>query len=220
METKFIYDLILPCFTGDDDLHPELKKVHRDRDGYLYATDRYIALRVPYEKVMNNYKRIPGHPLARHNVIQDAIDREDNIKATIRTGDLVHILSHAQWKRIMKSNECKEYSSLGGVVCRYCRNEYEYGKYNGNGAGNIRIREFMLLQCESDYYYIRIGTPAYRAAWLHTVAVTAQILQAEEIEYLYSDEHSAGVFSFAGVDILLAPGVTNNANEKMVFQIP
>jgi hypothetical protein len=39
METKFIYDLILPYFIGKNELRPALEKVHKDRNGYLYATE-------------------------------------------------------------------------------------------------------------------------------------------------------------------------------------
>ncbi|MDR2385832.1 MAG: hypothetical protein LBD80_09295 [Tannerella sp.] len=128
METKFIYDLILPYFIGKDDLRPALNYVHNGGNGYVYAA------------------------------------------------------------------ECKE-----------CK---------GTGKVNLRIKEFSLSESR-DSYGIKTGLHAYKANLLQTIAVAAQMLQAEQITCRYREGSEAAVFSFAGIDILLMPYLSEDASMEI-----
>jgi hypothetical protein len=217
METKFVYDLLLPYFVGDDELRPALTKVHRDEDGYIYATNGHILIRVAHDKVMNKYWEVPGFPFAK-GVMRRAVNREDNIKASIRTNDLIRVLSHARWWLPTEAEECEKcegYGSVpegvtedsGWVRCETCK---------GAGRVNIRFRDFALTETDGRYY-IKIVAPVFAAGYLNIIATAAQMLQADKIEYMYADEEKGAVFSFAGVDILLVP-CTNWENETMTLE--
>jgi len=203
METKFVYDLILPYFIGDDDLRPALKKIHKGDNGYLYASNGHIMIRVLSEKVMNEYEAVPKYPNAE-KVIQDAFDREGNITATIHTNDLIRMLADVSWGRVKDSDICSECDGDGEVICEHCNNGYECPICKGTGEVNIRIKEYSLLK-SNDKYMIKIGFQVYDANYLQTIALAAQMLQSEHITYRYRENREGGIFSFAGVDILLMP---------------
>jgi hypothetical protein len=177
METKFIYDLILPYFLGNDDMRPVTKKVHKDKDGYLYATEGHIAIRIPHEKVMNSYEEVSGFPSAGE-FIRNTIGREDNIKATILTNNLIRVLSYLQWRRVMAGDSCEECFGTGTINCEHCGSDYKCGECKGTGTVNMRIKELVLLQNCDDFYSVKIGTPAYKANFLYIIAITAQMLHA------------------------------------------
>jgi hypothetical protein len=216
METKFIYDLILPYFLGDDDLRPAMQKVHKDENGYLYATDGHILIRVPHYKVCKQYEKIPAYPNAE-KIMQDAIKREGNITATIHTNELICMLVNAVWRRIKYGDKCKECDGDGVIECEHCGSEYECKECKGNGKINIHIKEFSLLKSK-DNYIIKIGSPTFKADYLQIIAIAAQMLQANEITYSYKDDYAA-IFSFAGVDILLMPYLADITNAEIVFKI-
>jgi hypothetical protein len=211
METRFIYDLILPFFIGEDNLRPALSKVHKV-DGHLYATEGHILVRIPQEKVANHsrYGEVPNYPNAA-KVIQDAIDREGNTAATIHTNDLIRVLSGVSWRRVTTYDKCPECKGKGVCECVHCGNETECKECKGEGKVNVRIKEYSLLESD-DRYSIKIGLPVYRADKLQIIAIAARMLQEEYITYYYREKNEAGIFSFAGIDILLV-SVQDKENE-------
>jgi hypothetical protein len=217
METKFVYDLILPYFVEGDDSRPILKKVHKGDNGYLYATEGHIAIRVPQEKAMNCYEEVPGFPDVE-NLIQEATGRDGNVTATIHTNDLIRILAGVAWMRVTVKDKCFECNGVGELTCNRCGNEYECKRCNGKGEVNIRINEYALLQCEDYDYAVKIGLPTYRAGNLQIIALAAQMLQEEHIVYHYRGTLEPAVFSFAGVDILLMPFIAEKANVVMMLK--
>jgi hypothetical protein len=215
METKFIYDLMLPYFVGDDDLRPVMKKVHKCNNGYLYASDGHIAIRVQQDKVCREYDEVPGFPNA-DLVIQNAIDREGNTKAVIETSNLIRLLAYVNWYRVKDGDRCKNCGGDGVYTCKYCDSECECECVECRGTGIVseRIKEFALLQSE-DHYTIKIGKLTYKAEYLYIIALFAQMLQLDEITYLYESDRESSIFSFPGVDILLMTYMTNRANVVM-----
>jgi hypothetical protein len=183
METKHIYDLMLPYFTGDDKRRPELSQVHGDKNGYLYASDGIIIIRMQKEKAGREYDEVPDFPSAE-SVIQYAIDRE-NTKSTVETAKLIQLLSCVAWTRIKDGDTCKECDGEGVVECTYCGHESKCKECDGTGVVNMRIKEYSLLKSK-DNYMIKIGALTYRAEYLYIIALFAQMLQIEEIEYLHN----------------------------------
>lgn len=51
MKKNYIYDFLLPFFTASDDLLPAMKHIHKDADGYVYATNSHILIRIPADQV-------------------------------------------------------------------------------------------------------------------------------------------------------------------------
>jgi RNA polymerase subunit RPABC4/transcription elongation factor Spt4 len=211
METNYIYDLILPYFTGREDLCPPLGYVHNGGDGYVYATDGHILIRVPVEKVTKLYEAIKGYPKAGDKM-RVAIEKAGDKTATIDTADLVRVLAGLSWHRVMTSDECPQCDGKGEYEreceCEYCGSVYEEAaakcpNCGGTGEVNLRIKEFSLLKSD-DRYGIKIGDEVYWADPIQRVVIAALALQAERITYRIPDKKAdAGVFHFAGIDIML-----------------
>jgi hypothetical protein len=215
METKFVYDLILPFFAGEDDSRPALNYVHNAGNGYVYASEGHILIRVPVEKVTKQYGSIPGYPDAER-VIQNAIDREGNRTATLETNDLMQALSRVAWRRVITADECPDCDGTGDIECEHCENKYDCKKCNGSGKVNIRVKEFSLPQ-SAENYGIEIARSTYKANFLQRIAIAAQMLQAEQITHRYRKAGEAGAFSFSGLDILLIP-VCDPANAEIKIE--
>jgi hypothetical protein len=97
MKRKNIYDLILPYFTGKDDLYPQLKHVFDGGNGYVYASDGWVAIRVPKcrtkKAIENNNDYCSPNVEA---VIQSAIDRVGNNLSILETADIVRQLQQCE----------------------------------------------------------------------------------------------------------------------------
>jgi hypothetical protein len=214
MNTKFIYDLILPYFVGSDELRPAMQHVHGDENGFLYASDGNILIRVPKEKAGKEYPPIEGYPKAEH-LIQNAFERDGNIIHTIETADLIKALANIAWMRVMDGDKCKECDGDGVVECEHCGSSHDCRECKGTGEVNKRIKEFSLLVSEDYYYCIKIAESTYRANLLQLVGIVAQMLGAEEIKYTHKDKNNFGVFSFANIDILLMPYLSDFTNATL-----
>jgi hypothetical protein len=213
METKFICDLMLPYFTGCDECRPALQKVHKSKNGFVYATDGRIAIRVPQEKVHKGYSEVPGFPNVEL-VIQSAVERQGNKSAVVETAKLIRLLAGVSWRRNEHGDDCEECDGAGVVECEACGSENDCKKCDGKGVVNMRVEEYSLLKCK-DAYYIKIGAPTYNAEYLHIVALMAQMLQVDEITYLYKEEGAPAIFSFDGVDILLSSRMDDYADAEL-----
>jgi hypothetical protein len=203
METKFIYDLMLPYFTGADDNRPALNKVHNGKNGYLYATDGRICIRLKKEKSCKEYDEVPGFPDAE-SLIQKAIHRENNTKAIVETAKLIRLLAGVAWLREQDGDPCGKCNGEGVVECESCGNSINCKECDGKGITNMRIKEYSLLKCKGRYT-IKMGDLIYNAEYLYIIAIFAQLLQIEEIEYLYAEKYKGSLFRFDGVDIILMP---------------
>jgi hypothetical protein len=213
METKFIYDLMLPYFMACDGLGTTLQKVHKGKNGFLYATDKRIAIRVPQEKVYKEYSEVANFPDVEA-VIQSAVERQGNKSAVVETAKLIRLLSGVAWRRSSDGDKCDECNGSGVVECEACGYKNECRGCDGKGVVNVRVKEYSLLKCQ-DVYYIKIGEPAYNAEYLHIVALMAQMLQVDEITCLYKEEGAPCIFSFDGVDILLCSSMDDYANAEL-----
>jgi len=214
---KFIYDLMLQYFVANDDLRPIMKNVHDAGNGYLYASDGHIAIRLKKEKTSKAYDTIEKYPNAE-KIIQEAIDREGNKNAVIKTSDLIQILSEAAWRRVRYGDKCMDCDGSGTVECEHCGSDYDCKECNGKGTKNVRIRDFSLLVCEESNYCIKIGNLIFKTDFLYIIALMAQMLQVDEIQYLYKEKTQGGVFSFDGVDILLMPILSDNVKAVLTIK--
>jgi len=216
METKYIYDLMLNYFVSADELHPVMNMVNNGGNGYVYASDGHIAIRIDEKKCMKKYEAVPRYPNAE-KIIQEALDREGNKKGIIKTNDLIRLLCEVSWHRLKNGDNCKECDGSGEIECEHCHSKLECEECNGKGIVDGRIKEFSLLKSDDSYYLIKIGIPCYKADYIYIIVLIAQMCQIEEIHYIYKTEEVASIFSFDGVDILLMPYLSDNAN--VVLQI-
>jgi len=214
METRFIYDLMLNYFVSYDELRPVMRNVHNGENGYLYASDGHIMIRIKQEKCMKQYDAVHKYPNAEE-LIQKAINRKNNKEAVIKTNDLIRLLSEVAWRSIKNGDKCEECDGTGEIECERCGNKSECEECKGSGVVNVSNLEFTLLQCDDSSYCIKIGDCVYKADYLFIIASMAQMCQASEIQYLYELSYEAGIFRFDGVDIFLMPFLADKANAVM-----
>jgi hypothetical protein len=204
MNTKFIYDFILPFFIGDDKYRKWQGCVHGDPNGFLYATEGHLLIRVPKEKAAGEYPSVNDFPNAE-KILTEAINRDGNKTSVIKTADLIRVLSGVAWERVVDYDECEKCKGKGSFTCEHCENDYDCKDCNGTGRERYgEVREFS-LPVTKEQYAIQIGKAIYKATYLQPIVIAAQMLGVEEMKYIHRNKESAGIFSFAGVDILLMP---------------
>jgi hypothetical protein len=204
MKKNFIYDLMLPYFVGSDENRPQLSQVHKGKNGYVYATDAYIAIRIPADRVNMEYSEAPNFPDAER-LIQGLIDMPGNGRGVIKTDLLIRLLSYVNWHRVKGTKECDECNGAGTRLY-WGHDDDDCDKCNGTGEieGDY-IEAFSLLQSCKWEYSIGIRESVYRADYLYIIALMAKLLQVEEIAYLHGGPKDPGIFSFDGLNIALAP---------------
>jgi hypothetical protein len=216
MEKNFIYDLMLPYFVGSDENRPQFSKVHKGKNGYLYASDGSIAIRIPADRTNMEYDEVPNFPNAERT-IQSLIDRPDYIKGIIKTDDIVRILAHVNWRINKDIEKCDGCNGTGVAECLCCGSEYDCNKCNGTGRITSKyIEELSLLKSEETGYSIKIREAVYKEDYLYIIALMAKLLHVEEITYLYGHRHAVAMFSFDGVDIALAPTLFDAGLELII----
>lgn len=209
MKKNYRYDFMLPFYTASDDLRPAMKQVHKDADGYIYASDAHVLIRIPTDKVGNEYKTVEKFPNAG-KLISEALNRPNNTSYSIVVDDLIMVLSKAKWYKEMQGDDCKECDGTGEVECEACGHSHDCEKCNGSGEVNKRISEFSLLQ-EDEYFIVKIDQQCFRASFLHILAISAKVAGFETIEFV-SDRTatSSALFRFDDVVILLMPYISDN----------
>lgn len=209
MKKNYRYDFMLPFFTASDELRPSMKQVHKDSDGYIYATDAHILIRIPADKVGNEYKTVEKFPNAG-KLLSEALNRPDNTIRSIVVDDLIMILSKAKWYKEMQGDDCPDCDGSGEVVCETCGHSHDCERCNGEGEINKRVAEFSLLQ-EEDYFIVKIDQQCFRASFLHVLAIAAKVAGADTVEFISNGSAaSPALFRFDDVMILLMPFMSDN----------
>ena len=211
MKKNYRYDFMLPFFTASDELRPAMSQVHKDADGYIYATDAHMMIRIPADKVGNEYKAVEKFPNAG-KLLSEALKRPDNIIRSIMVDDLIMVLSKAKWCKEMQGDDCPDCNGSGEVVCETCGYSHDCESCNGEGEINKRVAEFSLLQ-EEDYFIVQIDQQYFRASFLHVLAIAAKVAGVDSVEFI-SDGSAASpaLFKFDDVVILLMPYMSDCAD--------
>lgn len=209
MKKNYRYDFMLPFFTANDKLRPVMQEIHKDADGYIYATDAHVLIRIPADKVGNEYKSIEKFPNAG-KLISEALNKPDNISRTIAVDDLIMVLSKAKWYKQMQGDDCPDCDGSGDVECEACGHSHDCERCNGEGETNKRVAEFSLLQ-EDDYFIVKIEQQCFRASFLHILAIAAKVAGVATIEFISTASAvCSALFRFDDVVILLMPYMSDN----------
>lgn len=209
MKKNYRYDFMLPFYTASDELRPVMQEIHKDEDGYIYATDAHVLIRIPADKVGNEYKSVEKFPKAG-KLISEALNRPDNISRTIAVDDLIMVLSKAKWYKEVKGDDCPDCDGSGDVVCEACGHSHDCERCNGEGEINKHITEFSLLH-EEDYFVVKIDQQCFRASFLHILAISAKVAGFDTLEFITDrTATSPGLFKFDDVVILIMPCLSDN----------
>lgn len=219
MKKNYNYDFLLPFYVANDELRPSMNHIHKHSDGYIYATDAHLLIRVPGDKVANDYKAVEKFPRA-DNIVSEALNRPDNKVFSIVVDDLIAVLSKAKWYKTTEGDECPDCKGNGEITCHACGHEHECDKCKGKGEINDRITEFSLLK-EEDYFIVKIKNQCFRASLLHILAISAKVAGFETVEYVSDQKaNSPALFKFEdNVIVLIMPCVGNGSNIELKTKI-
>lgn len=212
------YDFILPFFKAVDPLRPALTKIHAE-NGFVYATDAHIAIRVPESLLIHKYAPVEKFPNCE-KLLNETLARPVNNTAIIRTDDLIHVLTKAKWQRDSEGIICEDCGGCGEITCEACGHDHSCGGCDGKGTTGTIIGEFSLLESES-FFKIGINGKLFNANLLHVIAISARMLRVDEIEYIYNpNAFDAAIFRFAGIDILLMSVMTDASDAEIAIFKP
>lgn len=196
------YDFILPFFTATDELRPVMTKIHSDDNGFIYATDAHIVIKVPNTSVVNNYENVEKYPNAEKVFTQ----YEFPYKAIIKTQTLISLLTAYKWLRAYKTENCDKCNGTGSLTCEHCNSDYECENCKGNGKFHKGELDMRLLITKDFFAVVKVINKHFKADFMHVLAVCAKMLDVSDIEVLYNDNEDAPtVFKVADAEILIMP---------------
>jgi hypothetical protein len=196
------YDFILPFFTANDEMRPTMSHIHSDDNGFLYATNAHIVIRVPRDCAMLKYEKVEKYPNAESVFNQYTFTD----KGVIKTDNLVEILTAYKWFRTVNHDECEKCKGSGTLECEHCGSDYECKDCNGKGKFNRGTIELSLLATEEYNCVVNVANKLFKADFMHILALSAKMLDVKEIEVsLNTNDYEPHIFKVGDADILIMP---------------
>lgn len=202
---NYNYDFILPFFLGDDELRPKFKQIHKDENGFVYATNSHILIRLKENLLHGEYKEVEKYPNCEK--FFELLQKDNLNTKNIPVNDLVQVLTNLKW--VIQKLDCEYCEGEGTCECQCCGQDTECKKCGGTGYG--KEKDFALLSVyltEEESYsesHIKILDKVFRANYLHIITVCAKILGVDNIEYVYSETTNSALFKVGQADIILMP---------------
>ena len=196
------YDFILPFFVAKDDLRQSMKQIHSDKNGFIYATNAHILVKIPRDSAILKYNEIENFPNA------EAMFERYNFsdKAIIKTDNLVEILSAYKWIREIKTELCEKCNGTGVLECEHCNSEYDCTECKGKGKFNIDVEDVSLLITDNYYSVVKVINKLFKADFMHVLAICAKMLEVKEIEVSFNEnEYEPHIFKVGDAQILIMP---------------
>jgi hypothetical protein len=196
------YDFILPFFTSPDKLRPSMSLIHGDDNGYVYATNASMVIKVPAESCMLQYNKIDKFPDC-----ESFISKYDFIaKTRFNVDQAIEILAAHKWTRELNTKTCEECNGTGVIMCDACNHEHECKDCNGEGSRVTGIANLSLLVTTEYYQVVKIQNKVFRADYIHVLTVCAALLKVEEISVLWNEnEYDPHIFEVGDAQILIMP---------------
>lgn len=200
MEKNIIYDFILPFFCADDELRPQMKQISLEGD-LVAASNGHIAIMLPRKACTKEYTAIENYPNITKLYEEKAIARTHSV--TIKTDDLIKMLTITKWIRSSKMVKCKECEGSGQVDWEYkgWGKEDDCPSCYGDGHVGKDPIEFGILHTDGKFS-ISIADVSFSADYLHIIAISASMLRVDEIQLDFSTNGTA-IFHLGEARILL-----------------
>lgn len=124
-----LYDYILQNFTGNDELRPSMHNPDT-QNGYVYAADGCIVLKVPTKLCEKKYKT--ENPPNYESVFPKKI-MSSAYQRTISTIELLEVVTKMKIKAKRSTILCEECEAKGYKECECCGHENECRECKGTG---------------------------------------------------------------------------------------
>ena len=207
------YDFILPFYTSTDEIRPAMHNPSLEEDGYVYATNAHILIRIKEELLSQKYEKQEKFPKAA-NFFDERLSTCDK-KLTVSTDRLIEIVSLAKMRNPIDKRMCEKCDGGGIVECPECKNEHPCKECRGDGYIQEDCRQFSLLQCD-DHSIIKIANHYFDADLIHKLVITAKMIDATSIEMAFSEKkgyYNYIIASFAEIDIVIMGRTVNEETE-------
>lgn len=171
-----IYDFILNFFTGDDELRP-IFKIPNPENGFIYATDTHVLIRIPIGITGNDYENNPKYPNIENLYVLDEKSKTET--KTFNTKAVLTSIFDCQLKVAQGFENCKKCKGSGFKYCTCCEHENDCKKCEGSGAVE-KDAPFAMLYLSGDT--IRFFDRKIRPNFLYKALHVAILLEEKEIE--------------------------------------
>lgn len=212
----FAYDFILPFFINKDKFRPHFEKIHCSDEGFCYATNSHVLIKVPADNCMFKYDAVPNYP-AVESVFKQY---EQPNSAVIKLDELVKVTSLFKWVRPLDSDICQKCKGTGVISCECCGQDTDCKDCNGNGKHEKGTVELSLLVCEDYNSLIKIHNKYFKPDYAHIVAVCAMALGVNEVTLLYNDnKFDPHIFIVGDAQILVMPKQHDSESQVLTLKI-
>jgi len=196
------YDFILPFFVAADDLRPAMCQIHGDANGFVYATDAHVLIKVPAQDCMLKYEPVDKYP----NVEAMFLKYDFSNSATFKTSSAVEILAAYKWMRPLDSDQCTKCEGTGVIECEHCGEEHDCKDCHGKGDITKGIANLSLLSTEDYYQVVKIAGKMFKADFIHILTICAMALNVDKITVLYNENlYDPHIFEVGDARILIMP---------------
>lgn len=207
------YDFILPFYCGNDSLRPLLNIPNLDENGYVYATNAHVLIKVKKENLINEYKTEPKYPNAEKMFSQ----LESSETVSIKTESIISLLSMLKWYKQQLIIDCEKCDGQGEIECSHCGHDSECKECNGTGyteKGDLQ----MGLLIKSNYdSIIKIGTKYFDPNLIHIIAISAAILHEDTITMHISENNlNANIFVIKEAQIIVMPKLSDDGYNEVL----
>jgi hypothetical protein len=185
-------DYCIRMFTGYDEYRPTLSKINL-QDGYLYATDASIAIKIKADLCVHNYTPVEKYP----NVETIISNHKSFETKTINVDSIFHELIKIEVCFKPKTIDCDECGGNGVCSCNHCGSDYDCDKCGG--TGKIASKE-LVLSGENDCY---LFNKKYKLKYLDLIIRTAIFTGVKDIVISNSENDSGTIFTVGCFTILL-----------------
>jgi hypothetical protein len=196
------YDFILPFFLAADTLRPAMCQIHGDANGFVYATNAHIVIKVPAASCLMQYEAVEKYPNAEKVISGYDFDK----KATIKTSEVINILTAYKWLRSCNSTMCEKCNGEGVIECEHCGEEHDCKDCHGKGDITKGIANLSLLSTEDYYQVVKIAGKIFKADFIHILTICAMALNVDKITVLYNENlYDPHIFEVGDARILIMP---------------
>lgn len=196
------YDFILPFFTAADKLRPAMCQIHGDANGFVYATNAHVVIKVPAASCLMQYEAVEKYPNAEKVLSGYVFNKE----AIIKTSEIINILTAYKWLRQCNTTTCEKCKGNGVIECEYCNHEHECEACKGDGELYSGIEPLSLLITSDRYHVVKIAGKTFKADFIHVLAVCASVVGVDSIMLKYNDKDlDPHIFIVGDAEIMIMP---------------
>ena len=199
-------DYILNIFVSTDKYRKNLHRPHLSENGFVYASNGNIAIKIPYEKLLLPYKSVEKFPNAEH-ILQEAKDSAAK-KITIDTERLSRELAKCRME--LEKKDCNICNGVGEKKCDECGSMYTCNECDGTGKIDKTFPLVKFAQISNDddepRAGIRIGDDlTFHPDMINRIFLTALALNKQIITFQYHEKTKACFISFDDIEIIIMP---------------